>query len=347
MLTLVTGATGFIGGHLARALLRRGDVVRALVRDEAARPVAECARKLGEAGIQLVTGDLTDTHSLRSAVAGAECVYHCAALVGDWLDPREVRRVNVEGTRSLLAACVEAGVRRTVYVSSLAVLGSIHHFGTDESAPYRYTGDAYSDSKIDSERIVQEFAARGELRAVILRPGYVYGPGDRHVLPRLLENLACGRFTYTGDGSKQLNNLYIEDLEQAAFLAERAPHAAGQAYNLTDGSRTSLREFVTFITGYLGLPAPKRHIRPAVAWAACYGLEALARITRAKAPPLLNRSRMKFLYLNQHYSIEKARRELGYTPRFTYREGLPPTLDWFREAGLLPRGVLERERDAV
>lgn len=327
MLTLVTGATGFIGGHLARAFLKRSEEVRALVRDE------ERARNLGEAGIQLVRGDLSDPESLRKAIRDVECLVHCAALVGDWLDPREVRRVNVEGTRSLLSACAAAGVRRVVYISSLAVLGSIHHFGTDESAPYRYTGDPYSDSKIDSERIVQQFVQRGDLDAVILRPGYVYGPGDRQVLPRLLDNLAHGRFAYIGDGSKQLNSLYIEDLEQAVFLAEGRPEAVGQAYNLTDGSRTSLVEFVTFITEYLGLSTPKRHIQPAVAWAACHALEALSRLSpygNHSRAPLLNRSRMKFLYFNQHYSIEKARRELGYSPRFTYREGLPPTLDWFR-----------------
>lgn len=330
MSTLVTGATGFIGGHLARALLRRGVEVRALVRNE------DKARPLRKDGIQLVKGDLGEAETLREAVQGADTVYHCAAMVGDWLDPAEARRVNVEGTRNLIAACATAGVRRVLYISSLAVLGSRHHFGTDESAPYAYTGDVYSDSKIDSERVVIEAVQRGTIEAVILRPGYVYGPGDRQVLPRLLENLAARRFAYIGDGSKQLNNLYIEDLEQAAFLAEGKPEAVGQAYNLTDGTQTRLDEFVTFISEYLGIPAPTRRVPPAAAWLACYGLEFLSRLTRATAPPLINRSRMKFLYFNQHYSIEKAQRELGYIPRVTYREGLPPTLDWFREAGLLP-----------
>ncbi len=330
---LVTGATGFIGGHLARALLKRGDEVRALVRNE------DLARPLRDAGVHLAMGDLGDIETLRHAVKGADAVYHCAALVGDWLDPAEARRVNVEGTDNLLAACAAAGVRRLLHFSSLSVLGSRHHFGTDESAPCVYTGDVYPDSKIDSERRVMEAAQRGSIEAVILRPGHVYGPGDRQLLPRLLDNLASGRFAYIGDGSKHLNNLYIKDLEQASFLAEGKPEAVGQAYNLTDGSQTRLDEFVTFIAEYLGMPAPTRRFPPPAAWLACYGLEFWSRMTRATAPPLLNRTRMKFLYFNQDYSIEKARRELGYTPRYTYREGLPPTLDWFRETGLLPKGA--------
>ncbi len=329
-LTLVTGATGFIGGRLTAALLERGERVRALVRDPAR------AGDLSERGVELVRGDMADADSLREAVRGVGRAYHCAALVGDWLDRDEIRRVNVEGTRALLEACAEASVPRLVYLSSLAVLGMRHHRGTDESAPYRATGDAYSDAKIESERIVRDLERRDGVETVILRPGFVYGPGDRQFLPRLLDALVTGTFAYVGDGGKLLNVVHVDDVAQAALLAGSAANAAGEVYNLTDGTETSLREFVTFICDYLELPAPTRQIPPPAAWAACYLLEGWARVTRAKEPPRLNRGRMKFLYYNQHYSIEKARRELGYAPRFTYREGLPPTLNWFREAGLLP-----------
>lgn len=334
MLTLVTGATGFVGARLTTALLERGDRVRALVRDPAR------ANALARRGVDVVKGDIREPDALRGAVQDAERVYHCAALVGDWLSPEEVRRVNVEGTHHLLSACAAAGVGRLVYLSSLAVLGIGHHHGTDESAPYRYTGDAYSDSKIDSEQIVRQFAERGGLPTVILRPGFVYGPGDRQFLPRLLDALANGQFVYVGDGSKLLNIVHVDDVAAAALLADKV-EAAGQAYNLTDGTKTSLRDFVTFIADVLRIPAPSRRIPVVAAWAACYVLEFLARLRRAQAPPRLNRARMKFLYYNQYYSIEKARRELGYAPRATYRDGLPPTLAWCRQARLLPRRLEE------
>jgi len=220
------------------------------------------------------------------------------------------------------------------------VLGTKHHHGTDESAPYRKSGDAYSDAKIDSEKLVRTVAERGDMETVILRPGVVYGPGDRQFMPRLLKGLANGEFVYVGDGSKLLNIVYIDDLVQAALFAANKPEAGGEMYNLTDGTRTSLREFVTFICEYLGLEPPKRRLSPAVAWTLTYAFESLARVRRATEAPRLNKGRMKFLYYNQLFSIDKARRELGFAPRFTYREGLPPTLEWFREAGQLPERAL-------
>jgi len=331
MKSLVTGATGFIGGSLASALVERGDSVRALVRD----PVR--AQALSERGVELVAGDITDNAALKAAVSGVDRVFHCAAILGDTPNP-DIRRVNVEGTRVLLEASADAGIARFVYLSSLAVLGARHHRGTDETAPYELAADAYTNTKIEAEKAVREYSTRGQLETVALRPGFVYGPGDRLFLPRLIDGLVTREFAYVGDGSKLLNMVYIDDLVQALLLASDSPKAAGQVYNLTDGTSTSLREFVTLLSELLGVPPPTRQIPPPIAWAICYVLEFATRVTRSTKPPRLNITRMKFLYYNQFYSTEKLRRELGYAPRFTYREGLPPSLKWLDEAGLQPRG---------
>jgi nucleoside-diphosphate-sugar epimerase len=331
MRCFVTGATGFIGGRLVDALLEEGHTVRALVRDPAKSPL------LHQPGVELVRGDLGRPEGLEEAVGDAERVFHCAGLVGDWLRPDEARRVNVDGTRALLSACASAGVGRVVYLSSLSVYGLGQHRGTDESAPLRYSGEAYIDSKIDAERMVQVYAGRVGPEVVILRPGFVYGPGDRRFLPKLLDALAGGQFAYIGDGGKLLNLSYVDDVARGMLLAAIEPSAAGQTYNLTDGTETSLRDFVEFLCRQLGIAVPTKRIPPAVAWAACYGAEALARARRAQEAPRLNRGRMRFLYYNQHYSGVKAERELGYRPRFTYREGITPTLVWYREQGLLPQ----------
>jgi nucleoside-diphosphate-sugar epimerase len=332
MLTLVTGATGFIGGHIVTALLERGDQVRGLVRD------TERARGLRDQGVELVQGDVTDIGSLRRAVEGVECVFHTAALVGDWPDRKEARRVNVDATRDLGELSRAAGVRRFVQLSSLSVYGNRHHRGTDESAPYRY-GDTYTDAKVDSDRAIRDLGAQGGIETICLRPGFVYGPGDRMLLPKLLAGLAEGRFMYVGDGSKQMNCVYVEDVARAAVLAATTPAAAGQAYNVTDGSQTTLRDFITFITDRVGLPAPTRHVPPPIAVVGCYTAERVGRLIGVRQAPMMNISRLRFLYYNQHYSIEKARRELGYEPRVAYREGLTATLEWFREEGLLPAGL--------
>ena len=319
--SLVTGGTGFVGNRLARALVDRGDTVRALVRDPAA------AADLSALGVELVQGDMTDEASLRLAVEGADRVFHTAGVVGDWLDRAQAVDVNVEGTRRLLAAAADAGVTRVVHVSSLSVLGTKHHHGTDESGPYAYA-DVYTDTKIESERVARAVAAEGRVEVVVIRPGFVYGPGDNHVLRPLVERIRGGGFAFVGDGAKELNTVYVGDVVRAALLADETPHAAGEVYNITDGRNTTLREFVTFIAEYIGVPPPTRRLPGPVARIAAAIMESAGRAVGAKSPPPLNRSRLRFLYYNQNYSIEKARRELGYEPLVSYREGLPPALDW-------------------
>jgi nucleoside-diphosphate-sugar epimerase len=322
MKALITGATGFVGARLAATLVEQGHDVRGLVRDTTR------AQGLAAAGVELVEGDMTDVGSLRRAVQGVEQVFHTAALVGDWPDPAEIKRVNVDGTRSLVQAARDAGVRRVVHLSSLAVYGNRHHRGTDETSPYCH-GDPYTDAKIDSERAMFEFVSRGEIEGVSLRPGFVYGPGDRTLLPKLLEALRDGKFMFIGDGRKQMNIVFVDDVIQAILLASELESANGRAYNITDGSTPALRDFIGFIVESLGLPVPERHVPPALAVAGCYSSEYLGHLLRVKRAPLMNISRLRFLYYNQHYSIVRARSELGYQPRYTYHDGLPPTLEWF------------------
>jgi len=329
MRALVTGATGFVGRRIAEALVERGDEVRALVRDPAR------AGDLGVLGVELVQGDMADEASLRRAVEGIDRAFHSAALVGDWLDRKAAEQVNVEGTRALMDAAAAAGVTRVVHVSSMSVLGTKHHHGTDETAPYM-RGDPYTDTKIDSEKAALGANEAGKLEVAVIRPGFVYGPGDRQILVPVIERLIAGNFAFVGDGSKQMNTVYIDDVAQAALLADETPAAAGEAYNITDGQNTTIRDFANFIADDIGVPRPTRQVPVGVAKTASLVLETLWRALKAKNPPVLNRSRLRFLYYNQRYSIEKARRELGYDPKTTYREGLPAALAWFREIGVVP-----------
>jgi nucleoside-diphosphate-sugar epimerase len=286
------------------------------------------AADLQQAGVELIVGDMTDPDALGRAVREIDCIFHTAAVIGDWPDRDLSRRVNVDGTRTLVRLAESAGVRRVVHFSSLAVYGNQHHRGTDESAPYRY-GDIYTDAKIDGERAVFEVAQTGTIEAVSLRPGFVYGPGDRVLLPKILEALASNTFVFVGDGSKEMNCVYVEDAVQAALLASSAPEAKGRAYNITDGASPKLRDFVAIIAKYHDFPMPTRHVPPALAVAGCYTSEYVGHLLRIKRAPLMNISRLRFLYYNQRYSIARARSELGYAPRFTIADALPPTLDWF------------------
>jgi nucleoside-diphosphate-sugar epimerase len=326
---LITGASGFLGTRLAAAALARGDSVRGLVRD------LERATDLRSTGVETVQGDMLDSDSLQRAVQGIDCIFHTAAVIGDWPDRELSRQVNVGGTRTLVSLAIEAGVQRVVHFSSLAVYGNQHHRGTDESAPYRY-GDIYTDAKIDSERAVFDLAQSEAIEAVSLRPGFIYGPGDRTLLPKILEALQLKKFMFVGDGSKQMNCVYVEDVVQAAVLASTASGVSGRAYNITDGQIPALKDFIGFIAEYCELPMPTRHVPPFLAVAGCYTSEYLGHLIGVKQAPLMNISRLRFLYYNQAYSIERARAELGYAPRYTIREGLPPTLAWFAARAAQP-----------
>jgi nucleoside-diphosphate-sugar epimerase len=177
---------------------------------------------------------------------------------------------------------------------------------------------------------------------VILRPGFVYGPRDRTVLPRLLEAIQTGRFRYFGSGDQAMNTIYVGNLVEAVLLALQKPEAIGQIYNLTDDEFTSKKRFVGTVARLAGLPEPTRRIPLWLAKALAGLLEWRARRKGATKPPLVNKARVKFLGLNLHFSCEKAKRELGYRPKWTFEEGMKETMEWVRREGLLPVSQEER-----
>lgn len=316
---LVTGASGFVGGHIARALAERGDEVRALVRPRS--KVAELQRY----GIELAYGDLLDEGSFSCKLEGIDVVYHCAGIVGDWSrDPESVQAANVQGTRSLMLACEAAGVSRVVLMSSLAVYGIRHHEGTSEEAPMETCGDTYADSKVEAERVVGPFIKDSRTEVVILRPGLIYGTGDTKFVPRIAAALRQGRFVYVSNGENFLNIVHIDDVVQAAWRAATVPGAAGRAYNLTDGRRTSIRRFVSEIAELIDVAPPARRLPLALVRSVAGWQEAKARWTGTE--PQFTRSSVERLAISRDFDISRARKELGYEPAVDYKTGLLRTI---------------------
>ncbi len=322
-LLLVTGATGLVGSHVAERARREGWRVRALVRTSAD------TRLLDEWGVEKAIGDLADPASLPNAVAGVTAFVHCAAKVGDWGPVDDYRRVNVHGLESLLAAAERAEtVRRFLHVSSLGVYEARDHHGTDESVPPAAQGiDGYTLTKVEAERLILRHVREKGLRATVIRPGFVYGPRDRTVLPRIVERLRTGAFAYLGSGDQLMNNTYVGNLVDAIFLALERDGAIGETYNVTDGRLVTKKEFVGAIARLSGLPEPTRHVPLPVAKALAAALESVWRLLRKTEAPLLSRARIKFLGLNLDYSIDKARRELEYDPRIDFDEGIRRALE--------------------
>jgi nucleoside-diphosphate-sugar epimerase len=317
----ITGATGLVGSHAAEEALSRGHRVKALV-----RPSSD-TRLLDQWGVQKVVGDLEDKNALRQGVAGADWVFNCAAKVGDWGTLEEFRRLNVEALRLLLDAASEARIDRFVHVSSLGVYEGRDHFGSDETVPPAAQSlDAYTRSKVEAEALALEYDKTRDLPVSIVRPGFIYGPRDRTVLPKLLDVLRNGRFFYFGSGEQVLNCIYVKNLVQGIFLAAESSRAAGEVFNITDGGRVTKRQFVGRVAELSGLKPPRRRIPLWLAWTLAVLMERRAKRKNSPVPPLVNKARYKFLGLNLDFSIEKARRVLGYDPRFTTEEGLVASL---------------------
>jgi nucleoside-diphosphate-sugar epimerase len=313
----ITGATGLVGSHATEEAKRRGHRVRALVR------ATSDTRWLKEWGVETLVGDLEDAESLRAGVAGADWVFNCAAKVGDWGTLQEFRRLNVLALRLLLDAAVATKLERFVHVSSLGVYEGRDHHGTDETVPPAANSlDAYTRSKTEAEALVLDYQRRRALPAAIVRPGFIYGERDRTVLPKLLYNLRRGRFFYFGSGDQILNCIYVKNLVEGMFLAAANPAAVGEVFNLTDGEPVTKRQFVGRVAELAGLEPPTRRLPLGFARVLANLVEGAAKLRGAKNPPIINKARFKFLGLNLDYSIEKARRVLGYQPPFSFLEAI-------------------------
>lgn len=326
MLVLVTGATGFTGGHLARALVARGDTVRALVRDPGK------AWDLEAAGVSLVTGDLRDRATLAPALAGVEVVYNIAALYRTaGLPEQEYRTVNADAVGWLIEAAAAAGVRRVVHCSTVGVHGDIEHPPANEEAPLR-PGDIYQVTKVEGERIAREAATRTGVEVVIARPTGIYGPGDRRLL-KLFRGVARRRFVILGSGTIFYHLTYIDDLCDGFRLCGTHPAAAGRTYILSGPEVTTLKELVETTAAVAGVrPLPIRlPVWPFwLAGAACEALCAPFGIE----PPLYRR-RVDFFTKSRAFDSTRARQEIGYAPRVGLREGIGRTLAWYKEQAWL------------
>jgi 2-alkyl-3-oxoalkanoate reductase len=324
---LITGATGFVGSHLAEACAARGVPVRALARAGSDTSLLERHHAT------LVRGDLTDPAAVRAAVRGVDVVLHCAAKVGDWGPVEDYRAVNVEALRGLLEACRGQPLKRFVHFSSLGVYAARHHYGTDESEPLpAHHVDGYTQTKVESEELALRYHREHGVPVVVLRPGFIYGPRDRTVLPKLMDNLRRRKVNYIGGGKRALNTIYVGNLVEAAFLAVEKPGAVGQVYNLTDGEAVSKRRFIEAIADGVGLPRPNPVSVPLwLARVLAWWQEGRARRRRSPKSPRLTQGRLKFLGLNLDFSIDKARRELGYRPRYSFDEGMKETVASYRQ----------------
>jgi dihydroflavonol-4-reductase len=328
--TLITGATGFVGSAVARALAVRGHTLRLLVRKGGDR------RNVAELDAELAEGDLLDPASLVRAVAGCRSVLHVAADYRLWVpDPAPMVRANVEGTRALLLAAKAAGVERIVYCSSVAALG-LTKDGTpaDERTHVNPEGvvGIYKRSKWEAQRAVLDLAREG-VPVVVVNPSAPVGPRDIKPTPtgRMVLDAAAGRMpAYVDTG---LNVVHVDDVAEGHALAlERG--RVGECYIL-GGEDLAMPAFLAMVDEAAGRRPQRRARLPVAALQPlALGAEALARLTGRT--PIVTRDMLLMAKKLMYFSSAKARAELGYTPR-PAREAVRDAVAWFREAGMLKR----------
>jgi nucleoside-diphosphate-sugar epimerase len=320
MTALVTGATGFVGSHVLGALLDRGESVRALVRD------SKKAQVLRDRGVEVVEGDLLDPTSLGAAVSGAGPIYHCAAAVGPERSAKEIIETNLTGVRRLCDAVATAKAGRIVLLSSINALGTRHLDPATEDLSCCRSSDPAADVKIDAEQVALEKSRQGKIDVVILRPGFIYGPGDSHNLPMLADAIRKGKFAFIGARHNIVPLVHVADVAQAMVLAGAAPGATGRIYHVSDGSRTTIGDLANLIARLQGCPAPRRVVPFFLARLICIACELRGRLGPMLIKPPISRAGLRFVGTSRFMDISRARIELGYEPSISYREGIAAAL---------------------
>jgi nucleoside-diphosphate-sugar epimerase len=312
----VTGGSGFIGGRLIERLRSDGHTVRALARSDAA------STRIRARGGEPLRGDLVDIPAMRTAAEGCEWAFHAAAALGDWGPRERFERGNVDGTANVLRACAEAGVRRFIHVGTeAALLASQPLVDVDETAPLRPDSPAlYSSTKARAERLVLD-GNRNGFETVVVRPRFVWGPGDTTLLPTMVGLVRSGRFAWIGGGRHRTSTTHVDNAVEGLMLGALRG-IPGNAYFVTDGDPVVFRAFVTQLLATQGVEPPGRSIPIPVAHALAVAGEAAWRTLPLPGRPPL--TRFAFWISSQECTIriDKAGEQLGYRPVRTIPDGL-------------------------
>lgn len=312
----VTGGSGFIGGRLIKRLTADGYSVRALARSDAA------AEKVRERGAEPVSGDLENVEAMRRGADGCELAFHAAATLGDFGSKEEFEKGNVEGTRNALTACADAGVTRFVHVGTeAALMGGEPLVQVDETAPLRPDSPVlYSSTKARAEQLVVG-ANRDGFETVVIRPRFVWGPGDTTLLPAMVEMAKAGRFAWINGGRHRTSVTHVDNVVEGLVLGA-TKGAGGNAYFVTDGEDVVFRDFVSKLLATQGVTAPSRSVPLAVASPLARGGEMIWSTFGLSGQPPLTRFALWVSTQECTIRIDKARAQLGYAPVRTIEDGL-------------------------
>ena len=304
MRCLVTGASGFVGQHLVKALINQGYRPRALVRDPNKNLTLPD-------NAEVVAGDVLQPASLRNAVDGMEVVFHCAAAVGNHFTKAEIYQVNLEGVGNLLEA-VKGTSCRVIFVSSINVLGTRNLVNVNEDEACRYSNDPAADVKIDAEALVMDYHRKYGVPVTIIRPGFIYGPGDPHNLPKLITALQRGKFSYISSKENIVPIVHVDAVVQALILAAKNSRSIGRTYHILDEKRITTQGFVSELCKAANLPPPTKVLPFWIPSLACRVFAGLKAVGIWKKPAPIAPNSLRFLGTSRTFDLSRAKEELGY-----------------------------------
>jgi nucleoside-diphosphate-sugar epimerase len=320
---LVTGGNGNVGRHLVAALRERGDRVRVLLAD------GEDPSWLEQRGVTVYPGDIRARDSLTAPMHRADAVVHLAGMMGVWRPLKDYRAVNVTGTENVCRAALAAGVGRVVHVSSWTV------YGMDLGQPAREgfmlcpMREPYTLTKTAGDWAVQGMILDDQLPAVIIRPGTIFGPGDRLNFGRIADRLRAGKGVIVGSGENAIPLVYVTDVVDGLLLALDHERAVGHAYNIGNDAPLTQRQVLDAIAEEIGAPRARLRVPYRVLYGASCVAERVALLTRAENP-LITRHGVRLFGGDNRLAIDKARFELGYSPAVPLHDGLRRAAAWYR-----------------
>lgn len=324
MNVFMTGATGMTGSFLTEALIERGCQLKALVRSTSDVSLIDTNR------VMIVKGDIAEEGTWMESVEGSDVVFHLAALMKDWGPREEFMKHNVVGTENVLKAVKKYNARKLIYVSTRSVMGMGQCLEADETWPYQYSNE-YGYSKMVAEQKVLSFYKETKIQTIIFRPSWIIGPRDRYSVSSIIALVKTGKPILINNGEVKQSFIHPKDVVQALIKAMEKEDAAGQICLIDSGERRTMRELFECFARELGVHIEPRNLPYWKAKALGTVLQWIAKIKKSTVSPPLTPIRAKILGLHHTYNIDKARKELGFSPNYSLEQMVTEAVSWWKE----------------